>query len=282
MPAIHPLALVHASAEIGPGVSIGPYTTIEAGVQIGPGCQIGAYVTLGEGLRLGREVQVFNYACLGTASQDKKHKGEPSRAEIGDRAVIREFVTVNRATREGGLTRVGPGALLMAYVHVAHESDIGEGAILVNAVTVGGEVVIEPFANLGGHACIHQFCRIGRHSMIGANSKVTQDIPPFLIADGHPARPYGPNVIGLRRSGFSDEQMLTIRRIYRELFVQGDALTPSLERIEARFGSGPLVRYVVDFCRASRRGIARPRALARVHAPGQTQVDQIETVGFDL
>jgi UDP-N-acetylglucosamine acyltransferase len=259
MTSIHPTAIVHPSAEIAADAVIGAYTTVEAEVRVGAGCRIGSYVTLGERLRLGREVRVFNYAYLGGESQDKKHRGEQSHAEIGDRTVVREFVTVNRATREGGVTRVGADCLLMAYSHVAHECEIGDGVVLVNGATIGGEVVVEEHAIISGLACVHQFCRIGRHVIVGAGSKVTLDIPPYLLADGHPARTYGPNVVGLRRHGFAEARILTIRRIYRELFRTDRMFAESLERVANEFAEAPEIEAIVAFCRGSQRGIARPR-----------------------
>lgn len=256
---IHPTAVVHPSARIGDEVTIGPYTTVEAGVEIGPGSIIGAYVTLGERLVLGSGVQVFNYACLGTASQDKKHRGEISHAEIGDGSIVREFVTVNRATREGGVTRVGRNVLLMAYAHVAHECEVGDHAVLVNAATLGGEVEIGPGAVISGLACIHQFCRVGQYAIVGASSKVTLDIPPFVVADGHPARPFGPNRIGLKRHGYTEEDILEIRRIYRHLFNRKRRFTENMSRVAEHFGSTPSADTILAFCRSSRRGVARPR-----------------------
>lgn len=259
MSQIHPTAIVHPSAELAADAEVGPYTIIEEAVRIGEGCRIGAHVTLGARLRLGERVTVYNYACLGTASQDLKHQGEVSSAEIGDDVTVREFVTVNRGTRAGGVTRVGDRVTLMAYCHVAHECRIEEGAILVNAATLGGEVQIGTGAIIGGLAGIHQFCRIGAYTILGANSKVTQDIPPYLIADGHPARPFGPNVIGLRRKGFSEAQILEIHRIYRELFERNRPLAENYRRIERRFPDSEFAATILDFCRAGSRGLARPR-----------------------
>lgn len=256
---IHPTAIIHPSAELAGDVEIGPYTLVEAGVRIGAGCRIGGHVTLGERLRLGERVRVSNYACLGTASQDLKHQGEVSYAEIGDDAIVREFVTVNRGTREGGVTRVGRSAVLMAYSHVAHECVVEEEAILVNAATLGGEVRIGRRAIIGGLAGIHQFCRVGPYAILGANSKLTQDLPPYLMADGHPARPYGPNLVGLRRNGFTEEQILEIRRIYRALFDRGRQLAENMALIAQGFPQSGCAREILEFCQACRRGIARPR-----------------------
>jgi UDP-N-acetylglucosamine acyltransferase len=259
MTIIHPTAIVHPSAELADGVEIGPYTTIEADVRVGAGCCIGSYVTLGEHLRLGARVRIHNYACVGTASQDLKHHGELSYVEIGDDAIVREFATVNRGTREGSVTRVGPGAVLMAYSHVAHECVVEEGAVLVNAATLGGEVHIGKKAIVGGLVGIHQFCHVGAYAIVGAKSKLTQDLPPYLMADGHPARPFGPNIVGLRRNGFSEAQILEIRRIYRELFDRGRKFSENLALIEQLFGGSAEAGEILRFCQASTRGITRPR-----------------------
>lgn len=255
---VHPTAIIDPSARLGEDVEIGPYTIVEADVRIGDGSRIGAHVTLGERLELGRHVRVYNYACLGTASQDLKHRGEISSARIGDDSIVREFVTVNRGTREGSRTLIGNGVALLAYAHVAHECVVEDGVILVNAATLGGEVHVGRHAVIGGLSGVHQFCRIGAHAMVGACSKVTQDVPPFLIADGHPARPFGPNQIGLERRGFSAEEILRIRQIYAELYRER-LLEESLAGIAARFANCPLAREVTAFCRGTQRGFIRPR-----------------------
>ena len=259
MTTIHPTAIVHPSARIAEDVEIGPYTIVEADVEIGAGCRIGAHATLGERLRLGQRVRVHNYACLGTQSQDLKHQGEISHAEIGDDTIVREFATVNRATRAGGVTRVGRGVVLMAYSHVAHECTVDDGAILVNAATLGGEVHVGRCANIGGLVGVHQFCRIGAYAIVGSNSKVNQDIGPYLMADGHPARPWGPNVVGLRRAGFAEERIFEVRRIYRVLFDRSRSWEKNLELIKEGFGGSELAQQVIEFSRSSARGLVRPR-----------------------
>ncbi|MCE5231280.1 acyl-ACP--UDP-N-acetylglucosamine O-acyltransferase [bacterium] len=259
MSLIHPTSVVHPSAQIAEDVEIGPYSIVEADVRIGAGSRIGGHVTLGERLVIGRNVRVFNYACLGTASQDLKHKGQRSHCEIGDGSIIREFVTMNRATREGGVTRVGRRVLLMAYTHVAHECTVEDGAILANGATLGGEVHVGKHANIGGLSGIHQFCRIGAHAIIGASSKVTQDIPPFVMADGHPARPYGPNVIGLERCGFDEQQIALIRRILHKLYDRNGSLEENCEAIREMWPAEPAAAMVLEFVELSQRGIAHPR-----------------------
>lgn len=259
MELIHATSVIHPSARIAEDVEIGPYSIVEADVEIGPGCRIGAHVTLGERLTLGRDVRVYNYACLGTASQDLKHKGQHSRSEIGDGTIVREFVTLNRATREGGITQVGRHVLLMAYSHVAHECVVEDNAILANGATLGGEVWVGRHANIGGLVGIHQFCRIGAHAIVGASSKVTQDIPPFVIADGHPARPYGPNLIGLRRNGYGEQRIGLIRRMLRQLYNRDGSLESNCEAIQRRWPDEPEADMILEFVELSQRGIAHPR-----------------------
>lgn len=260
MALIHPTSVVHPSARIAQDAEIGPYSIIEADVEVGPGCRIGGHVTLGERLTLGRDVRVYNYACLGTASQDLKHKGQHSRSEIGDGSIVREFVTLNRATREGGVTRVGKRVLLMSYTHVAHECVVEDGAILANGATLGGEVYVGVHANIGGLVGIHQFCRIGAHAIVGAASKVTQDIPPFVMADGHPARPYGPNVIGLERCGFDERRIALIRRMLRRLYDRTGTQEENCEAIRLLWPDEPEAAMILDFVESSERGVAHPRS----------------------
>ena len=259
MTTIHPTAIVHPSAQLAGDVEIGPYSIIEADVRVGSGSRIGAHVTLGERLRIGARARVFNYACLGTMSQDLKHKGEISWVEIGEDVIVREFVTVNRGTREGGVTRIADRAVLMAYSHVAHECVVEEDAILVNAATLGGQVRVGHHAIVGGLVGVHQHCRIGPHAIVGACSKVTKDIPPYLVADGHPARPFGPNVVGLRRNGFSDGQIQEIRRIYRVLFSRSQSWLENMKALERGYPDSDYAATILEFCRASVRGVVRPQ-----------------------
>ena len=259
MKQIHPSAIVDRSAEIADGVVIGPFTIVEPNVHIGADCHIGAHVTLGRNLSLGERVEVANYASLGTASQDQKHAGENSYAEIGDDCTIREYATVNRGTREGSLTRVARGVTLLSYAHVAHECVVDEEAIIVNGAQLGGETHIGRRAIVGGLVGVHQFCRVGAMAIVGACSKVTKDIPPFLIADGHPARPVGPNSIGMRRHRFSDEQVMHVRRVFHELFNRHRLWQENLNAIRERMGDNPIAMEVLAFCDASKRGVSHPR-----------------------
>ena len=256
---IHPLACVDSAAEIGDGCQIGPFAVVEAGARLGAGCRIGAHATISSGAIMGRDNVVFPGAFVGGDSQDVKFKGEESWLEIGDRNVIRESVTLNRATGLGMRTRIGDDNLFMAYSHVAHNCVIGNHAILANAATLAGWVIIEDFAIVGGLAGVHQFCRIGRHAIIGGKSKITQDIPPFLLADGHPARPFGLNVRGLRRRKFPEPVIRSLRKAYRILYQSNLLLRDALVALRRDFKDVPEVLSLADFIAASKRGVIRPR-----------------------
>jgi UDP-N-acetylglucosamine acyltransferase len=260
MPDIHPSAIIDRSARIAEDAAIGPFAIIGADAVIGAGCMIAPHATIGPRTVLGIGVRVHHYASIGTVSQDLKHSGETSSVIVGDGAIIREYASVNRGTREGGVTRIGRNAVLMAYSHTAHECVVGEEAILVNGATLGGECVIGRRAIVGGLVGVHQFCHIGTLAIVGACSKVTQDIPPFVMADGHPARPYGPNRIGLERAGFDGDSLELVRRIYRELMGRNRSLEDGIAAVERACPGEALAAEVLDFCRRSKRGIARPRA----------------------
>lgn len=272
MTSIHPTAIIAPSAEIDSDVEVGPYTIVEDRVRIGKGTTIGAHATLGQDLVLGEHCEIHNYACLGTSSQDRKHTGERSYAEIGNACTIREFATVNRGTREGSITRVGNQVLMLAYSHVAHECEVGDGATLVNGCQLGGEVQVGAQTVIGGLVGVHQFCRIGKLAMIGACSKVTRDVPPFLIADGHPARPFGPNIVGLRRNGFDEEQIGHIRQVMLELYRRERLFSESLDHIASLFPECSLTQEVLKFCRESERGVCHPRQSTKEPHSAEPQV----------
>lgn len=259
MSQIHQTAIVDPSAEISEDVVIGPYSIVEAHVKIGQGCRIGGHVTLGEHLKLGQRVQIYNYACIGTASQDLKHTGQHSWAEIGDDVTIREFATVNRGTRENSVTVIKNGALLMAYSHVAHECVVGEKAILVNNASLGGEVVVGRKAIIGGLTPVHQFCRIGTLAFIGAGSKIAQDIPPFFMADGHPARPRGINKIGLQRDHYSRDSIRVIQHLFHELYNRDRSYQENLNFIAENYAESAPAKELLAFCSQATRGLAHPR-----------------------
>jgi len=251
---VHATAIVSPEARLGRDVSIGPYAVIEGGTVIGDGCEIRAHAVVKRHTTLGAHNRVHEGAVLGGEPQDLSFKGQATGLLIGDRNVLREGVTIHRSTREGGATVVGSDCFLMAYVHVAHDNRIADGAILANNVMLAGHVELGERAFLGGGAGVHQFCRVGRLAMIGGNAKVVQDCLPFVITDGHPARARGLNVVGLRRAGVTAPQMQTLKEALRLLLRSGLRLEAALEAMSAR--RDPLVDEMIAFVRTSKRGFA--------------------------
>jgi UDP-N-acetylglucosamine acyltransferase len=251
-------AVVSPQAEIAADVQIGPFSIIGPNVVIGAGTWIGPHVVVNGPAQIGRDNKIFQFASLGEAPQDKKYKGERTRLEIGDRNVIRESVTVNRGTVQGeGVTRIGDDNLLMAYVHVAHDCRLGNQIVLSNVATLGGHVEIGDFAILGGLSAVHQFTKVGAYSFIANNAAVTRDVPPYVMAVGQPAEPHSVNVVGLKRRGFTPEQILNVRRAYRVLYRSGLKLKAALEQLDAAAVTQEEIRPFVDFIRRSSRSIVR-------------------------
>ena len=262
-PTIHPTACVDPAARIGDNTHIGPFCVVAADVHIGAGCRIGPHVVINGGTRLGRDNIIHPGACVGGDSQDKKYKGQSAYLVVGDRNTIREGVTLNRASGLDESTVIGNDNLLMAYSHVAHNCVIGNHIVLANSAALAGWVVVEDFAIIGGLTPVHQFCRIGQHSIAGGKSKITRDIPPFLLADGHPARPYGLNIRGLRRRGFTDETITALKRAYRILYQSNFLLRDALQRLRRDFAAVPEVLAMAQFIEKSERGIVRPHPKGR-------------------
>lgn len=254
-PGIHPSAIVDPDARVHVSATVGPYSIIGPGVEVGERVRIGSHVLVARDTRLAEDCVVHHGAVLGTDPQDLKYGGEPSRLEVGPRTTIREYCTLNRGTSEGGLTRVGSDCLLMAYVHVAHDCVVGDHSILANTVELGGHVELGPHVTIGGVTGVHQFVRIGAHAFVGACSKPTQDIPPFLLADGHPCTARGVNLIGLKRRGFSDDVLRRLRRAYREVYKSSRNIGDALDAIAAWEETGPEIDLFVNFVRDSERGI---------------------------
>ena len=251
---VHPAAIVSPEARLGPGVSVGPFAVIEPRTSIGEGCEIRAHAVVKAGTTLGRGNRVHEGAVLGGEPQDLSFKGAESGLLVGDRNLIREGVTLHRSTKPGGVTLVGSDCFLMAYVHVGHDGQIGDRAILANNVMLAGHVEIGERAFLGGGSGVHQFCRVGRLAMVGGNAKVVQDCLPFVITDGHPARARSLNVVGLRRAGVGPDQLHTLKEACRLLLRAGLPREEALGRMaELR---DPLVDEMVAFVRASNRGFA--------------------------
>ena len=260
MPLIHPSAQVNSSVEIGENTCIGPFAVIEASVKIGNGCSIGPMVHIGPNVEIGDNCRVFTGAAIGNPPQDLKYRGEISFVKIGKNNTIREFVTINSATGENQSTIIGDNNLLMAYVHVAHNCIIGNNCIIANAATIAGHVIIEDYAIIGGLVGIHQFSRIGKHSITGGCSKITKDIVPFIMADGHPARPHGINIVGLKRRNFASEVIAALEEAYRIIFRKNLTLQGSIDEIKlSKLIEFPEVCDLIKFVESSERGISRER-----------------------
>lgn len=253
----HPLAHIDPKAIIDPSVEVAPFVFIDEDVEIGEGTTIGSNATILRGSRIGKHCRIFPGAVIGAIPQDLKFKGEESQAIIGDNTTIREFVTVNRGTASRGKTVVGSNCLLMAYVHVAHDCIVGNNVIIANSSQIAGEVVIADHAILGGGTLVHQFTQIGAHVMIQGGTKVTKDVPPYVTAGRDPLMYAGINTVGLRRRGFSEEQIAGIHDVYRVIYQMKLNTTNALEKIEASLPASEERQHIVDFVRNSSRGIIR-------------------------
>jgi UDP-N-acetylglucosamine acyltransferase len=261
---IHPTAIVHPNAQIGAGTVIGPYATIGERVRIGRDCRIGASCVIEGVTEIGDGNEIFPMTSIGLVPQDLKFGGEPTRVVIGERNVIREFVTIHRGTAGGGgLTSIGNHNLLMAYTHIAHDCHIGNETIFGNAATLAGHVEVQDYANVGAFSGVHQFCRVGKYAFIGGYSVVTKDALPFAKTVGNRARIYGINTIGLIRRGFSQDTLAKLRRAHRILLHANTSR--AVAQIERDPGlQSPEVRYVVDFIRSSKRGVGLRRPSRRL------------------
>ena len=255
----HPTAIIHPRAQIACSVSVGPYSVIGESVEVGEDCEIMSHVVIGGPTKIGSQNRVFPYASLGLDPQDLKYQGEPTRLEIGDQNVIREFVTVHRGTAEGeGLTKIGNHNLLMAYVHIAHDCRLGNHVIMANGASLAGHVEIQDHASVGAFCGIHQFCRIGAYSFLGSYSVVNQDILPFSKTTApRPLGVYGANRLGLERRGLSKEEVAELEAAFRLLTRSKLNTTQALEAIEARGFKSEHVRALVEFIRTSARGVAK-------------------------
>jgi len=255
---IHPTAIVHPGARIGKDVEIGAYSLIGEHVEIGDGCRIGPHVVITGHTRLGQGNRVFQFCSLGEEPQDKKYAGEPMRLEIGDFNTIREFCTFNIGTvQDRGLTRIGDHNWIMAYVHIAHDCEVGNHTIFANNATLAGHVEVGDYAILGGFTGVHQFCRIGAHSMIGIASVIRQDVPPYLTIAGNPAAPFGLNSEGLKRRGFSSEALAALKRAYKTLYKSGLSLSEAQAQIASQVAEHPEIQPFADFLAVPGRGILR-------------------------
>ncbi|MFN4227441.1 MAG: acyl-ACP--UDP-N-acetylglucosamine O-acyltransferase [Candidatus Ratteibacteria bacterium] len=258
MKKIHPTAIITKEVEIGEDVEIGPYAIIEGNVKIGNNCKIGPFVHIQGYTEIGENTKIFTGAVIGSIPQDLKYKGEITYLKIGKNNIIREFVTINPGTSKGEETKIGDNNLIMAYCHIAHNCVIQNNVIIANYAGLAGHVVVEDYAIIGGLSGVHQFCKIGKHSIIGGTSKVTMDILPYVVADGHPARPYGINVIGLKRRNFPKEKIEILENAYKIIFRSGLNTSEALRKLE-QMNSCQEIQDIIEFIKSSERGIARER-----------------------
>jgi UDP-N-acetylglucosamine acyltransferase len=255
---VHPSALVAPGAKLADGVSIGAYSIIGESVEIGEGTWIGPHVVIEGRTRIGRGNRIHPFACVGGPPQDKKYAGEDTAVAIGDGNTIREYVTINRGTtRDAGVTRVGDDNWIMAYVHFAHDCQIGSHAIFANACELAGHVHVDDWAILGATTLVHQFVHIGAHSFTGMGTYLPQDLPPYVMAAGNMAKPYGINSEGLRRRGFSAEAIGRIKRAYRTLYRSGFPLEEARRRLAEQAADCPEVSAFLEFLGRTRRGFIR-------------------------
>ena len=255
---IHPTALVDPGARIGDNVSIGAYSIIGPEVEIGDGTTIGPHVIIESHTRIGKDNRIWQFASLGAAPQDKKFHGESSRLEIGDRNVIREFVSFNRGTSDGGgVTRIGDDNWLMAYVHIAHDCVVGNNTIFSNASSLAGHVTVDDWVILGGFTLVHQFCQIGAHAFTAMGAIINRDVPPYVTVAGSFAEPKGINSEGLRRRGYSQERIMSIKRAYRTLYNSGLPLSDARAELARAAETAPDVKLMLDFIERSQRSLVR-------------------------
>lgn len=261
---IHPTAIINPRAKIAAGVRVGPYAVIEDDVVIGAGCEIASHACIKRFTELGERNRVYEHATLGSEPQDVKFKGETSRLVIGDDNLIREYVTIHRASGEGEVTRVGSRNFLMVGVHVAHNCVVGDDNIFANGAALAGHIEVEDHVFLSNNVGAHQFVRMGRYAMVGGKSKIVQDVLPFFTTDGNPARVRGLNSVGLRRAGFSSEARRALKKAYQLLFRSGLPLEVALEEIGQLEDEN--VAHLISFIRASKRGFTRERRREREEA----------------
>lgn len=262
---VHASAVVDPRAQLAEGVRVGPFSVVGPHVTLGAGVVVHAHAIIEGHTTIGAGAQIFPGASVGLVPQDLKYDGSPTRLEIGARTVIRECATLHLGSvggRATGVTKVGEGCLIMAYCHVAHDCVVGDHVILANAVQLAGHVMVEDHVILGGLTNVHQFCRIGTRAFTGAATRVNQDVPPYLMADGHPARMVGLNKVGLERGGLSKESVAAIQRAYKRIFL-GTGFQKAIQDVSEEMGDIAEIRRLVEFLRASERGVTRASLRSR-------------------
>ena len=254
---IHTSAIIHPKAQIGSGCEVGPFCVIGEQVTLGDNCKLLSHVVIDGHTMLGQENQIYPFASIGLKSQDLKWKGGVTRLVIGDRNVFREGVNIHSATDDGKATVIGSDNLLLTYVHIAHDCQLGNHIIMSSYAALAGHVVVEDHAILGGFTAVHQFCHIGKYSMTGGCSRIPQDVPPFMIVEGNPAETRTINKIGLERHGFSDAAQAALRQAYKIFFREELSIPNALAKIEKEVPLLPEVQHLVQFIRTSERGITK-------------------------
>ena len=254
---IAPTAVIHPKAQIGAGCVIGPYCVIGENVALGAGCRLHSHVVIDGYTTLGDNNEVFPFASNGLKTQDLKWKGGITRTQIGSDNTFREYVTIHSATGDGEVTTVGSHNHILAYCHIAHNVTLGNHIIMSNVATLAGHIQVEDRAVIGGLAAVHQFCRVGTMAIIGGCSKVVQDVPPYMLADGNPAKTRTINKVGLDRNGVAEEAQTALKQAYKILFREGLTIPNALSRIETELPPLPEVRHLVAFARGSERGLSK-------------------------
>ena len=254
---IHPTAVVHPKAKLGEGCEVGPFCLIGEYIALGPNCKLHSHVVVDGHTTLGASNELFPFAAIGLKTQDLKWKGGVTRTVIGDHNVFRENATVHSATNDGDATVIGSHNHFLAYTHIAHDCVVGSHIVMSNVGTLAGHVIVEDHAIIGGLAAVHQFCRIGRMAIIGGCSKVVQDVPPFMLADGNPAETKALNKVGLERNGVSEEAQAALKKAFKLLFRDGLTVSSALVRIEQEIPALPEVLHLLAFVKASERGISK-------------------------
>ncbi|MCW9024399.1 MAG: acyl-ACP--UDP-N-acetylglucosamine O-acyltransferase [Gammaproteobacteria bacterium] len=256
--AVDSRAVIDPKAKIADSVSVGPFSVIGPDVEIGEGTTIGPHVVINGPTSIGKDNQIFQFASIGEVPQDKKFHGENSRLTIGDRNTIREFVTINRGTEDGGgETRIGNDNWLMAYIHIAHDCILGDNIIFSNGASLAGHVTVDDYAILGGFTLVHQFCSIGKHAFCGMGTAVGKDVPPYVIVNGNPAHPHGINTEGLKRIGFSKEMIRDIREAYKVIYRSNLTIEEAKPKLTGLAESCKEIQLLIDFLDSSTRGIIR-------------------------
>ena len=251
----HKSAIISSKAQIGENVSIGAYSIIEDDVIIGNNTKIDSHAIIKQYTTIGSNCHIFSHSVIGEIPQDKKFEGEKTNLVIGNNTIIREFCTLNRGTKESGTTKIGNNCLLMAYVHIGHDCEVGDDVILANGVQLGGHVIIYDYAIIGGLTPVHQFCKVGEHSFVGGGLRVVQDVPPYIIANGQPLKFSGINILGLRRRKFSSEERNNIKKVYKLIYNSDNNISQAIDEVKDSIDLDSQVLKIIKFIESSNRGL---------------------------